>query len=691
VKSFSSALRALLNPIAATRTPRRLRLRDTTEMQRLEPRTHFSVTQTTDGWTEFDHTDNDRTVYVSSSQGSDNNAGTSTTKPVATLAKAISLLRDGHGDWMLLKNGDVWFENIPDWTKSGDSADNPMLIGAYGPGDRPVLETANQNGIAFGNVTVKHVAINGIFFHANTRDPESPDYVSPDGGKYGSFGFHSAFPVDDIQIENCVFKSYEFNVTIEGQFGAGGNVKLRRDTIINSYSTEGRSEGLYMHNIHNILLEENIFDHNGWNESVKGAQATIFNHDAYLSSANTGVVVRGNVFSNAGSHGLQARSGGKIQGNLFLRNPIGLLFGIGQTVANTEGSEGDVSGNIFLETNSINGQGRGWGLEIGNIKKGGTTIVRNNIFAQDSQRNFPAIMLTTGMGVVSNPESAVGVNDLTIEQNIVYKWFKGMSIDSALYSGGKGQNALTDLIVRNNDFQKMYANQMINSGSDVDPKEQKFSANRYWNEGDTRNWFTNKNQDISWDSWYAKVDPTSTRRQMKYFNPERTVETYNLALGGKASLGAFLADAKLQSRRYWRDPYTTESVIEYIRQGFKLKGVAPSITATNLSAKNTRPLKDKMTFYFNTDISQSLSESDLQITDSVTKQKVDSWKIHLDYDTNTNIATFTFPGAQNGQLSVGMYEIRLASRDILDSRNVALDGDYTGAPGGDFVRNVRIR
>ncbi|HEX8522684.1 MAG TPA: right-handed parallel beta-helix repeat-containing protein [Tepidisphaeraceae bacterium] len=657
-------------------------------LEPLEPRTHFSVSISSDGWTEFRPRDDDRTIYVSTTEGSDDNGGTSTTKPVKSLAKAISLLRDGSGDQMLLKNGDVWYENIPDWTKSGRSADEPLIIGAYGPGDRPVLETGGDSGINFGNMTIKHVAINGIYFHANTRDPDSPDYTSPKANQYGAFGMHSAYPVDDLLIENCVFKSYQFNVVIEGQFiGQGGNVKLRRNVISDAYSTVGRSEGLYIYNMNNVLLEDNIFDHNGWNEKVKGAEATIFNHNAYLAAENTGVVVRGNVFSNASSHGLQARSGGKIQGNLFLRNPIGLLFGIGRTVVEG-GSEGDVSGNVFLGTTSINGQVRGWGLELGNIKRGGTTVVRNNIFAQDTQRAFPAIVLTTGGGIVANSSDAVGVNDLLIENNIVYKWFKGLHIDSSLYSGGAGQNALSDLVVRNNDFQRMFANQMITSGSDIDPKEEKFSSNRYDNDGDTRYWFTNKDQTVSWDTWYEKIDSTSTRRKMKYFNPERTVETYNVALGGKPSIGAFMTEARRQSRRYWRDNYTTESVIEYVREGFKLKGVAPAITATNLSAKNTRPLKSQMTFFFNTDVSANLSASDLQITDVATGQKIEDWKIHLDYDTNTNIATFTFP---NGELAPGLYDITLASANVTDSRNVPLDGDYNNTPGGDFTRRVRIR
>ena len=48
-----------------------------------------------------------------------------------------------------------------------------------------------------------------------------------------------------------------------------------------------------------------------------------------MSAHNSGVVVRGNVFANASSHGLQARAGGIIENNLFLKNPIGMVFGNG--------------------------------------------------------------------------------------------------------------------------------------------------------------------------------------------------------------------------------------------------------------------------------------------------------------------------------------------------------------------------
>ena len=82
-----------------------------------------------------------------------------------------------------------------------------------------------------------------------------------------------------------------------------------------------------MQGVDGILLEGNVFNHNGWNPDVSGAVPTIFNHNIYLTFTNDNITVRGNTIANAGSHGLQARSGGNIENNLFLNDPIGMSFG----------------------------------------------------------------------------------------------------------------------------------------------------------------------------------------------------------------------------------------------------------------------------------------------------------------------------------------------------------------------------
>ena len=66
-------------------------------------------------------------------------------------------------------------------------------------------------------------------------------------------------------------------------------------------ANDNRSQGLYADGVRGLLLEENLFDHNGWNASAGGGQSPQ-NHNAYLSEGNNNVVVRGNVFANASAN-----------------------------------------------------------------------------------------------------------------------------------------------------------------------------------------------------------------------------------------------------------------------------------------------------------------------------------------------------------------------------------------------------
>ena len=78
----------------------------------------------------------------------------------------------------------------------------------------------------------------------------------------------------------------------------------------------------------NLLIEGNLFDHNGYNDAVPGGEATYYNQDCYLASENANCTVRNNIFANAAAYGLQARAGGDIENNLFINNPVGLTYGL---------------------------------------------------------------------------------------------------------------------------------------------------------------------------------------------------------------------------------------------------------------------------------------------------------------------------------------------------------------------------
>src|SRR5262249_36097084 len=268
-------------------------------------------------------------IYVSASLGNDTNSGLSQNAPVKTIGKAKSLLRDGFPDWMLLKRGDTFYSGFDQWSKSGRSSTEPMLVGTYGTGARPVMKTGANPGVFMITNPVNYIDFVGIHFYAQTRDPNSSEFTGIDG----SGGFQWIAPTQGFLLEDCVFQDYKGGIVVEGP-GTRTNVQLRRNIVIDSYTvndtttSQGNSEGIYVSNTNGIVLDGNIVDHNGWNEMVSGAGERVFNHNIYIYSDSANVVVKNNIISRGSNFGLQMRAGGDVVNNLFIDNADHLSYGL---------------------------------------------------------------------------------------------------------------------------------------------------------------------------------------------------------------------------------------------------------------------------------------------------------------------------------------------------------------------------
>src|SRR5690606_14606294 len=143
----------------------------------------------------------------------------------------------------------------------------------------------------------------------------------------------------------------------------GQNIQLRRSVIADAFSKRAttdtgwlipggdgekhygyaggsHAQGLYASDIDGLLIEENVFDHNGWKEGVAGAERTIYNHNLYIQSDNSpDVTVRGNIIANAAAHGAQLRPGGIMEDNLFIGNGTGAYI---------DGAGGAAIENVFV-------------------------------------------------------------------------------------------------------------------------------------------------------------------------------------------------------------------------------------------------------------------------------------------------------------------------------------------------------
>jgi len=360
-----------------------------------------------DGWTEIAPSPDSRLIYVAD-DGNDSNDGLTTATPKLTVAAGIALLRTGFPDHLYFKRGDTWTDQgFGRWVKSGRSASEPMVISNYGTGARPQFKLSGQltrtDGGGSSPTHMDYVHFIGLDAYYYKRDPDNAGFdaghvnTSVDGIKWvrGTRG---------LLIEDCKFSFYETALAFQNSDGYGlDNIRIRRNQFFDQYGTTTHSQGMYMSETASLLVEENIFDHNGWHEDIAGAERTIFNHSMYIQYASAGVIVRNNLTMRASSHGLQLRPGGEATGNFSWRNAIGILC------AGYLTSTFICSDNVVLEGDDIApSQLKGYGFWV-EVATSGT--FENNIIAHE----------------VSNRANPVAINNqsalvLDLNENVIYDW-----------------------------------------------------------------------------------------------------------------------------------------------------------------------------------------------------------------------------------------------------------------------------
>ncbi len=469
-------------------------------------------------------------IYVSSSEGSDDNDGLTESTPKKTITAAKELLNDGSPDSLLLKRGDAWVdESLGSWTKSGASESAPMLIASYGqPGAPRPRVTVDPAFRIFRLIPANNITVRNIDFGE---------------AKVQILGF-----AENIRFEYCY--ASDGIGAIQAFDGPVSNITFYRCIIVDSYNAVGgHAQGVFFKGINGILIEECILDHNGWNEDVRGADPTIFNHNIYIQNDCSGSVVRGNILARASSHGVQARSGGDVTDNLCVRNPLSILW--------SGRHPGEITGNVVLDGNDIGDLGRGFGIQAQNARAEVGATVSNNIVANyaSAKEGGSAIELIGSIGD--------GFFNGIAENNIAYDWRRPLRIH------GRAELDLSGVIVRNNIFQEFAGTQKpIIQMDSFASGHITFSGNTYYSIHEDRYWF-DVDGDLTYDQWVALTGETdSVVEQVQFLDSTRTVETYHESLGKEGTLEAFLTEARKQTIDDWRYEYTAAAVIEYIQEGF---------------------------------------------------------------------------------------------------------------------------
>ena len=552
------------------------------------------------GWSILTPSADSRLVYVDANAGSDSNGqfhlladaviGADPTQPVGavlafrTLAAAQAQLRQDSPDWLLLRAGGVWEESLP--IRRGRSATERMVATAWGEGPRPELRTGVERGIASSHPV--NVAVVGIRFWAHTRDTDGPYFTGYEGSSGMSFSTWQApslNQVRDVLIEDCVFRTYANNVfTGDAPNEPITRLAVRRSIISGNYKTTGmgHSQGIYHSGkghgdgVATILLQENLFDHNGWriqsingNNDAEGGQATIFNHNTYFSSASN-VLFQRNLFlspssiSNKWTAYLTAEHYDSrrlvTDNNLYVDGEIGISLGGNYPPGGAlRFDDIAIHNNVFTDIGRSRPTNRSlsWSVEAIDWKYGS---IRSNLFIHQRApiTNSYALQVTAP----SQGETVL------VENNVI------ANFHSSTYGG------LVRLQDGGNFDQVLFHNNTVQASSEsplvsLDPGGYLFTGNnRYHSPAAGNRHFRVDGTYMGVAEWAALTgDSGASTDPVTFPAPERDLETYIEHLGLGSGFDDFLTAVYGQSRGNWNPALGAAAINDWLRGGFGMPAV----------------------------------------------------------------------------------------------------------------------
>jgi len=212
---------------------------------------------------------------------------------------------------------------------SGEDALHPIYISSWGEGDRPVL----GEKVYIFQEDSQYIVFDDVAFADGVTSLSGDNIIFNDVYSEGMMNLKdgSGLTVRDSEIANVVLD------TPSGD------------------TWSGFTQGLYSSGTSGLLLDGNIFWHNGWEDGYDldgstdyGMPANGHSHNIYLQNDTTDVTFTNNISAQGSSFGAQFRGGAYIEGNLLLDNNIALaVFG---GIYGTDGAIGNFS---FVADNVI--------------------------------------------------------------------------------------------------------------------------------------------------------------------------------------------------------------------------------------------------------------------------------------------------------------------------------------------------
>jgi hypothetical protein len=400
--------------------------------------------------------------YYVKNGGSDANAGTNPTLPLATIEAALAKVTQNNGDQVCVAQGSTWSTVFPSVTnKHGFSLLYPTVIQSYDPADptneakmgratgttRPVWTGSMAGGFLFiGAATspMQNFAMRGIDINpGNTA-----------GQGFAINGSNGLSP-HGLLFENNLFRYTYF--ALGGQAGklACNDIVIRGNGFYGSWSTGTMCQGAYVSAVNNCCIEDNVFWHCGWkiggsrDDAASAGGPTIYNHNLYFQDDAAGIIRR-NLTIQGAATGLSTRGHVDLSGNVAINNPISIIGGLG-TQYNSKQPYGVA---VFMGFNGVIGSEdlstaapRGTAFHTGNGKSGST--IHHNLAVKARPSGTPVGAMFSAQANYPQPSYS------NWHDNVGYQWstsgnsygFGSGSVDGNDYSSYAANNA-----VRNNNY-----------------------------------------------------------------------------------------------------------------------------------------------------------------------------------------------------------------------------------------------
>jgi len=537
---------------------------------------------TPDGWTDllamYQHPDryNDsRIVYVSTS-GDDSTGAVyrpgnvlmganpfnpkGKVLPFASFAAAYAHCRMGYPDIILFKRGDTW--NISSWadmihiTRSGRSNTERHIIAAYGDPTLP------RPYFFCRKLAVRSEASSGsnyIIAHLKMVYDLAWDGVAWEDSSSGMVIAHNSG--ENILVEGCHIENFgktAFRIQSLTSFGID-MAAARRNAFVNNWSST-----FYFNSLKRGLAEENVLDLVGdrWNQVNSGSVAP---QAMYLQYNNGNIIANGNIFSRCASSGIQLRSDGAANYNVFVKVPMALGLGHAQQISNLTV---EAKHNIILDGVDMVQRGgkviasRGWGIYLATNQREGDYHY-NKV---DISHNI--IALNNSTSTTNNKALSLGrhIGKGLIENNVIYKWRKAIQIINGHNHSG--------VLIRDNLFDGGDYVAAETSGSKLPATQAQFFKNQYISTALPT--FRVANSDATFAQWQTAVDETGGQKLANdeglwdsSKGAEPSVSAYMAYLGQTATHAAWIDKVKKQRYGHWLPEYTHEALRAWLRKGFR--------------------------------------------------------------------------------------------------------------------------